>query len=340
MKLIDIERLLGGERVIFYYTSEQWVDFRELVKRLAAEYHTRIEMHQVNAREEARLVADYERCGQRCCCRQFLKVLKPVSMKSAKIQKATLDPTKISGRCGRFMCCLRYEDQTYADLRARLPRKQARVLTADGPGTVIDTQILTQLALVRLDDQPALAAYPVEELEPLEAARDPLKNPQAAAELAAERAARREQASRKARQQEQADFAAPVSDIAADPSAAAPADQPEAQARPVEGGPKRRRRGGRRRGRGAAADESGPTRGNQADDREAPDTPASDTQGRDAEAQDTGDPAAPSPQGDQLSDQPEQTGRTRRRRRGGRRRRRRGGDGSGDGAGGGAAPSA
>lgn len=165
MKIVDVELLLGGERVIFHYTSEAWIDFRELVRLLAAEYQTRIEMHQVNARDEARLVADYEKCGQHCCCKQFLKVLKPVSMRSAKVQKATLDPTKISGRCGRLMCCLRYEDQTYEQLRKRLPNRQTRVMTADGPGTVIDTQILTQLALVRLDKDFKPAAYPIENIE-------------------------------------------------------------------------------------------------------------------------------------------------------------------------------
>jgi len=165
MKLVDIECLLGGERIIFHYTSEAWVDFRELVKQLAAEYQTRIEMHQVNARDEARLVADYEKCGQHCCCKQFLKVLKPVSMRSAKVQKATLDPTKISGRCGRLMCCLRYEDETYEDLRKRLPHRQTRVMTPDGVGTVIDSQILTQLVLVAPDSGEAPSAYPLENLE-------------------------------------------------------------------------------------------------------------------------------------------------------------------------------
>ena len=162
MKLVDVELLLGGERIIFYYLSENWIDFRELVKVLAAEYQTRIEMHQVNAREEARLVADYERCGQYCCCKNFLKVLKPVSMRSAKVQKATLDPTKISGRCGRLMCCLRYEDETYEDLRKRLPHRRTVVETDDGTGEVMDTQILTQLVLVRIPGQSGLAAYPLE----------------------------------------------------------------------------------------------------------------------------------------------------------------------------------
>lgn len=163
-KFVDVEPILGGERMTFYFSSEDRLDFREVVNDLAAECHTRIEMRQVGARDEARLVADYEKCGQHCCCKQFLKVLKPVSMKSAKIQKATLDPLKISGRCGRLMCCLRYEDSTYDDLRARLPKKKTRVTTPDGPGTVLDTQILTQLVLVIVDGRDETAAYPLEEL--------------------------------------------------------------------------------------------------------------------------------------------------------------------------------
>ncbi len=172
MRLVDVEPLLGGERIIFHYTAEQWVDFRELVRRLASEYQTRIEMHQVNARDEARLVADYEKCGQHCCCKQFLKVLKPISMRSAKVQKATLDPSKISGRCGRLMCCLRYEDETYESLRKKLPHRKSRVKTDDGPGTVLDSQILTQLVLVRLDSNDTNAAYPVENIQILSKEED------------------------------------------------------------------------------------------------------------------------------------------------------------------------
>ena len=190
LKLVDIEQLLGGERIIFHYTADQWVDFREMVRRLAAEYQTRIEMHQVNARDEARLVADYEKCGQHCCCKQFLKVLKPISMRSAKVQKATLDPAKISGRCGRLMCCLRYEDQTYETLRKRLPHRQTRVMTEDGPGTVIDTQILTQLVLVRVDNSEARTAYPVENIEKL-TKEHPNYHPQKAPEPPARESGRR-----------------------------------------------------------------------------------------------------------------------------------------------------
>lgn len=167
MRLVEVELLLGGERMLVYYTAEQRVDFRELVRRLASTYHQRIEMRQVNAREEARLVADYEKCGQHCCCKQFLKVLKPVSMRSAKVQKATLDPLKISGRCGRLMCCLRYEDETYEDLRRRLPHRKTLVETEDGIGEVQDTQILTQLVLVQVGEA-AAQAYPMEDIRVLD----------------------------------------------------------------------------------------------------------------------------------------------------------------------------
>ena len=170
-KIVDSEPLLGGERIMFYYMAEDRIDLRELIDALAAEHKTRIEMKPVGARDEARLTADYEKCGQHCCCKNFLKVLKPVSMKSAKDQKATLDPLKISGRCGRLMCCLRYEDQTYDELKKRLPRRKSRVGTPEGDGLVLDGQILTQLVLVRLDlpDETGKikeVAVPVESLTP------------------------------------------------------------------------------------------------------------------------------------------------------------------------------
>jgi cell fate regulator YaaT (PSP1 superfamily) len=163
-KIVDVEPLLGGERITVYFNSEQRVDFRDLVRNLGHLWHNRVEMRQIGARDEARITADYERCGQYCCCKNFLKVLKPVSMRSAKVQKATLDPLKISGRCGRLMCCLRYEDATYEELRKRLPRKKQRVGTPEGDGFVIDTQILTQLALIQLEAEDKQVAIAVEDL--------------------------------------------------------------------------------------------------------------------------------------------------------------------------------
>jgi len=171
IKIVEVEPLLGGERVIVHFLSEERVEFRDLGPTLAREFRGRVDFHPVGARDEARITADYEKCGQYCCCKNFLKVLKPVSMKSAKIQKATLDPLKISGRCGRLMCCLRYEDQTYDDLRKRLPHKKTRVGTPEGDGLVIDGQILTQLVLIELDapdemGRPKQVAIPVENLTP------------------------------------------------------------------------------------------------------------------------------------------------------------------------------
>ena len=163
MKPVAVEHLFGGDRIIFYFKSEKRVDFRRLVRRLAKEYQTRIEMRQVGARDEAKLLADYERCGRACCCRSFLKMLAPVNMRMAKVQKATLDPAKISGRCGRLMCCLRYENSTYDQLRKNLPPRNTAVETPDGTGVVVDRQILTQLVVVRLADARRIA-YPLADI--------------------------------------------------------------------------------------------------------------------------------------------------------------------------------
>ncbi len=164
VKIVTAEHLLGGERIVFYFAAPTRVDFRQLVKELAQRYRTRIEMRQVGARDEARLVADYEVCGRECCCKNFLKKLRPVNMKMAKLQKSTLDPSKVSGRCGRLRCCLRYEHYGYEELARRLPRVGSRVGTELGEGTVQDRQVLTQLVLVRTDDDRTFT-IPVEEIK-------------------------------------------------------------------------------------------------------------------------------------------------------------------------------
>jgi cell fate regulator YaaT (PSP1 superfamily) len=164
MKIVDAEHVFGGERIIFYFMSDGRVDFRELVKRVAQEYQTRIEMRQVGSRDEAKLLGDVEGCGQQCCCQRFLKHLKPVNMRMAKMQKATLDPAKISGYCGRLKCCLRYEDKIYTELKKRLPKKNTRVKTGHGQGRVVDAQILTQLVMVEYESGERIAVG-VDELE-------------------------------------------------------------------------------------------------------------------------------------------------------------------------------
>jgi cell fate regulator YaaT (PSP1 superfamily) len=152
MTLLDVEHLFGGERVVIYYLAEERVDFRELVKALASEFQTRIEMRQVGVRDEAKLLADYGDCGQPVCCNTFLSEMPPVSMKMAKVQKATLDPTKISGRCGRLKCCLRYEYDTYEDLQRDMPAIGSEILTNNGKSRVLGHEILTQQLLVQTED--------------------------------------------------------------------------------------------------------------------------------------------------------------------------------------------
>lgn len=152
MKLVYVEHLFGGAKIVFYFVADGRVDFRQLVKDLAQEYRCRIEMRQIGVRDEARLLADYEHCGRPLCCRTFVKKLEPVSMKMAKSQKATLDPSKISGRCGRLMCCLRFEDDVYEELKRSLPRKGTRVNTPEGPGTVADQEVMLQSVVVDLGE--------------------------------------------------------------------------------------------------------------------------------------------------------------------------------------------
>lgn len=152
MDLVDIERVFGGERMVVYYLSDERVDFRELVKRLAHDFQTRIEMRQIGVRDEAKLLADYGDCGKPVCCNSHLMKMPPVSMKMAKMQKATLDPNKISGRCGRLKCCLRYEFDIYEEHRKNLPRIGSDIVTTTGRGRVLSQEILSRQLLVAMED--------------------------------------------------------------------------------------------------------------------------------------------------------------------------------------------
>jgi len=153
MDLVDTEIIHGRERVIFYYLAEKRVDFRDLVKDLARALRTRIEMRQIGVRDEAKLLADYGDCGKPVCCNTHLSRMPPVSMKMAKIQKTTLDPAKISGRCGRLKCCLRYEYDTYRALESQLPAVGVTVVTAKGRGRVIAHEILAEKLVVEFEDR-------------------------------------------------------------------------------------------------------------------------------------------------------------------------------------------
>jgi cell fate regulator YaaT (PSP1 superfamily) len=152
MEPIDVEHLFGGERIVFYFLAEKRVDFRELVKDLAREYHTRIELRQVGVRDEAKLLADYGDCGKPVCCNTHMTQMPPVSMRMAKLQKSTLDPSKISGRCGRLKCCLRFEQDVYEEFQKELPPVGIRVVTAKGQGRVLAQEILARRVLVEFED--------------------------------------------------------------------------------------------------------------------------------------------------------------------------------------------
>ena len=152
MRMVDVEHIFGGERIVVYYLSENRVDFRELVKLLAGEFQTRIEMRQIGVRDEARLWGDDGDCGKPVCCNTHLSEMPPVSMKMAKLQKATLDPTKISGRCGRLKCCLRYEYDTYEKMQKELPPIGCDVVTGSGRMRVLSHEILANQLLVEAED--------------------------------------------------------------------------------------------------------------------------------------------------------------------------------------------
>lgn len=171
MKLASVEHLFGSKKIIFYFLAKGRVDFRELVKDLAKKYKSRIEMKQIGVRDEAKLLAEYEHCGRELCCRTFLKNLEPVTMKMAKNQKATLDPSKISGRCGRLMCCLRYEDEAYEEMKHQLPKKGTLIATTKGVGEVIDYDILQQKVTMETKDKKLIIVSKDEILERVREAR-------------------------------------------------------------------------------------------------------------------------------------------------------------------------
>jgi len=152
MKLIRAEYSFDGNKIIFFFTSENRVDFRALVRDLAQHFHTRIELRQVGVRDEAKLLGGLGVCGKPFCCSQFMNDFLPVSIKMAKTQNLSLNPTKISGTCGRLMCCLNYEQEAYEDAVKRCPKRDSFVETPDGPGNVDSVNLLREQVKVKLDD--------------------------------------------------------------------------------------------------------------------------------------------------------------------------------------------
>ena len=153
MKLVDVEYNFEGSKIIFFFTSDGRVDFRELVKDLASVFRTRIELRQIGVRDEAKMLGGLGICGRPFCCSAFLEEFQPVSIKMAKTQSLSLNPTKISGTCGRLMCCLKYEQDAYEYLVKNMPKVQSEVETPLGKGVITDTNLLRQTVKVRLADQ-------------------------------------------------------------------------------------------------------------------------------------------------------------------------------------------
>ena len=154
MKLVDVEYTFDGGKVLFYFTADGRVDFRELVKDLAGVFRTRIELRQIGVRDESKMIGGLGICGRPFCCRSFLGDFQPVSIKMAKDQGLSLNPTKISGTCGRLMCCLKYEQNAYEYLLKITPKPGAIVETAEGAGTVVDFSLLTGTLKVKLHNNP------------------------------------------------------------------------------------------------------------------------------------------------------------------------------------------
>ena len=154
MQLVSAEVAFDGSKILFYFTADERVDFRELVKNLASAFHTRIELRQIGVRDKAKMVGGLGICGRPFCCASFLDDFQPVSIKMAKTQNLSLNPTKISGTCGRLMCCLKYEQDAYEDLIRTSPKMESFVDTPEGRGTVVEIDLLRQRVKVRMEDSP------------------------------------------------------------------------------------------------------------------------------------------------------------------------------------------
>ena len=158
MQLVSAEVAFDGSKILFFFTADERVDFRELVKNLASVFHTRIELRQIGVRDKAKMVGGLGICGRPFCCASFLDDFQPVSIKMAKTQNLSLNPTKISGTCGRLMCCLKYEQDAYEDLIRTSPKAESFVDTPDGRGTVVEVDLLRQRVKVKMEDQPEVIA--------------------------------------------------------------------------------------------------------------------------------------------------------------------------------------
>ena len=185
MQLVSAECAFDGSKILFFFTADERVDFRELVKNLASVFHTRIELRQIGVRDKAKMVGGLGICGRPFCCATFLDDFQPVSIKMAKTQNLSLNPTKISGTCSRLMCCLKYEQDAYEDLLRTSPKTESFVDTPDGRGTVVEVDLLRQRVKVKMEDQPEqISVFKNEEIAILRNGKAKKTDPPIPADLA------------------------------------------------------------------------------------------------------------------------------------------------------------
>ena len=185
MQLVSAEVAFDGSKILFYFTADERVDFRELVKNLAGVFHTRIELRQIGVRDKAKMVGGLGICGRPFCCASFLDDFQPVSIKMAKTQNLSLNPTKISGTCGRLMCCLKYEQDAYEDLIRSSPKLESFVDTPEGRGTVVELDLLRQRVKVRMEDAPeTISVFPNADIAVLRSGKAKKNDPPIPADLA------------------------------------------------------------------------------------------------------------------------------------------------------------
>ena len=307
MKLVNVSCSFDGSKIIFFFTADGRVDFRELVRDLASVFRARIELRQIGVRDEAKMIGGLGICGRPFCCSQFLDSFLPVSIKMAKTQNLSLNPTKISGTCGRLMCCLKYEKNAYEDAAKRMPKTESFVQTPDGPGNVKSVDLLQEKVRVALDG--AAPSEPLKTYHNCEicvlrngkGSRDGIQVPE-------------ERPARRVVEDELDEFPAVVSDFrftAPEPTAPAAGEQ-------KEGGRSSRRR--RRGGRGGEERSAEKKPAEQAQKTEGSDKPRSSRRGG---KKPEGTASAPQPPKAQAADAPAKKP----RHRGGRRHSKRGGAG-------------
>jgi cell fate regulator YaaT (PSP1 superfamily) len=261
MQLVSAEYAFDGSKILFFFTADERVDFRELVKDLAGVFHTRIELRQIGVRDKAKMVGGLGICGRPFCCASFLDDFQPVSIKMAKTQNLSLNPTKISGTCGRLMCCLKYEQDAYEDLIRNSPKAESFVDTPDGRGTVVEVELLRQRVKVRMEDQPeSINTYSNSDIAVLRSGKAKKTDPPIPANLAPISGAGK-------RQRKEAEDAPPSlepirfryrTETVVDEPAAAPAEEPATQEPSEQKQSRSRRRNRKPRHGDKPADDAAP----------------------------------------------------------------------------------